>query len=1853
MLSTIFIETFDDGFEFFSNDDGIKRFCVPFPLEEQEIEIVHLPDNKIVFALPVSNYYDINNNIITISQTIAICWDFKNSSWTFITSPIPINTNIQVKYYESNNTLYFITGYENAKKIISYDISNDTFDIRTEENAIYNLVQRNQDSNRSSYRVKSSKINLWNTSGTKQFQIAQTETSSLFSFNTNNLNLKNISTNQTVLDALGYLRYMDSIDSNIDTLETRVNMIETDIDFEQAVMENESDINILELRSSMIEIDINAFSTKFEMTTLESRDSKIETDLAMLDSQYSMIESDINTLDFKAFNIDNLKFRTTIGETDIDDLEHRASVVETDINILQSQTSVVELDIELLKSKIEIEFTELRSRIDSNISILFIDKSEWSILESNIYALENQASLIRTDIVDLENDFTLHESDVVDIKETLYALSDGNVESMLSSLHGIADSFESNTNMAEDLINLKGRLTGLISVVQVLTIYFELRKLNPISIGAIQSPTFQSDRAIAIGESAGQTNQNDSTIAIGKFAGQTNQGVMSIAMGKWAGSQNQSDLSLAVGMKAGYTNQSTNAIAFGTEAGVENHSEKAIAVGMNAGYQNQGEYSIALGAYAGKTNQYANSIILNASGNTLSSNTGTCISRVGNTSQNSLALYNSNSKEVSCSQTVDGNLKISGNLISYDTSLPSFFKPNSIPSLSTSNLYPPFLETSGRWSDCVLAPNGKIYFVPNNSTYILVVDPTTDTIVNRIEILDGTQNKWRGGVLAPNGKIYCVPSSSTYVLIIDTTNDTVDTTSITGIATTVSQVKYDGGVFNPIDGKIYCIPRSATSVLIIDPDTDTANTTLITSLLGIEKYASGALVGGKIYCAPANTTNVLVIDPSSPISTLGASFGINPTGCTVTSQNILNCNAGANLIIPAANITQVARSGGIASITLSGVPSTWFLNIGNEISIFGITNDNNTFNTVMVPITNISGNIIFYANPGVDIPLQTATGTARFISRINIGDNILLTTTLGNFTAYVSSVTSATVIRFISSISSNLALGQITQIQRTRRVDITTFRGIVSSNSPKYLSSSLLSDGKVYMTPFSSDNVLILDLNSSIQALPGTHSSASYVNGSPTPRLFTCPGANFLTSVSIGDNLLIDFISSIGTGRQTGIIQSIIDNDRVVLLVALGTNITAGQIANIRVSRQLDFNLTGLPSGNKWAGAVVASSKIYAIPFLSTNSLVVDPNSPTTSLISTGATYTNATRTLSCPNESFLSSVTIGDNLIINTTGVVVSGALTGQRRFTGYVQSIQSNTSLTLIYALGQDLSSIQISGIEKNRKLDLTFFTNLILSSTNKYLGGCLGSNGKIYGASFDQNNIYILNPTSPRINILDVTPSLCSFTDNTRTLFCPGASFATPGLGQVNIGDNIVLSTNTIGGDYMGYVETVIDNQTLVFFSANDVLNTSTVFGINFTVGQITAIQKTQVLNTSSITFGNGAFKYTGGVLAPNRKIYGIPSFVDNVLIIDPTNNTFDTTTLTGFITDNFFGSVLAPNGKIYCIPLLSKSVKVIDPMTNVTETIFTGSVNFGCTGGVLALNGKIYCIPYDASATSVPIIDPVTNAVDTTTIPILPESNRWIGGVLAPNGKIYGIPANSARVLIIDPVTNTVDETTLVVPTGGAKWFGGVLGIDGKIYGVPFQSSVVLIIDPVSNTVDTTSIKGLLGNSKWVGGTLAQDGKIYCVPNFNSSVLVLDPSSPITSIPGVTPSTCTYTNSSRVFFSPGATFLTSLRVGDNILITTSTTEYTNYVQSITDNQNVVFVYNFGVNLTAGQITSVQKTRKADVTTITFPFGGQFFAGSVLSPNGDIYMMPRSAGYVLVTNPELATQPNWMIKAYFNKF
>ncbi|EGD82036.1 hypothetical protein PTSG_02724 [Salpingoeca rosetta] len=194
-------------------------------------------------------------------------------------------------------------------------------------------------------------------------------------------------------------------------------------------------------------------------------------------------------------------------------------------------------------------------------------------------------------------------------------------------------------------------------------------------------------------------------------------------------------------------------------------------------------------------------------------------------------------------------------------------------------------------------------------------------------------------------------------------------------------------------------------------------------------------------------------------------------------------------------------------------------------------------------------------------------------------------------------------------------------------------------------------------------------------------------------------------------------------------------------------------------------------------------------------------------------------------------------------------------------------------------------------------------------------------------------------------------------------------------------------------------------------------------------------TNAVDSSSLgEFSSGGGRWISGVAAMNGLIFGIPWQTSLVLVINPAVNVTDTITVTetSAVSRGYhhhlwvcFGSQVARhcigrNGLIYGVPDSATFVLIVDPTDNTTDaSSITGlsSSNRKWRGAVLARNGNIIGIP--RSTGSALIINPTSNTVDDTSLETQASGEQWHGGVLATNGLIYGIPHSSSDVLIIDP------------------------------------------------------------------------------------------------------------------------------------------------------------------------------------------------------------------------------------------
>ncbi len=306
-------------------------------------------------------------------------------------------------------------------------------------------------------------------------------------------------------------------------------------------------------------------------------------------------------------------------------------------------------------------------------------------------------------------------------------------------------------------------------------------------------------------------------------------------------------------------------------------------------------------------------------------------------------------------------------------------------------------------------------------------------------------------------------------------------------------------------------------------------------------------------------------------------------------------------------------------------------------------------------------------------------------------------------------------------------------------------------------------------------------------------------------------------------------------------------------------------------------------------------------------------------------------------------------------------------------------------------------------------------------------------------------------------------------------------------------------------------------------------------------------TRQVDTTSISgLSSLLSKFYGGVVANNGKIYCIPGNSSQILVINTRDNsTYYISGITNanyptITTDNqkWFGGVLSPNGKIYCIPYFSQCVMIIDPTNDSLDLTSITGINKdnypnlidrtsnleSFAGGVLGPNGRIYCIPSDAYG--VMVINPENNTIDASSYlyvnavdisgnPINPPNGikitnqrfGFFGGALGSDGNVYASPWWFNRILKVD-ISNTrlsIVNPPFSLSTNQGYWYGTVCSTNGKIYGIPHNSTSILIIDPVTGS--TSTIPGITGSDKYQGGVLGPDGIIYCAPRVSSTIMTI--------------------------------------------------------------------------------------------------------------------------------------------------
>jgi len=166
------------------------------------------------------------------------------------------------------------------------------------------------------------------------------------------------------------------------------------------------------------------------------------------------------------------------------------------------------------------------------------------------------------------------------------------------------------------------------------------------------------------------------------------------------------------------------------------------------------------------------------------------------------------------------------------------------------------LSGSGYYGGAIMAPNGRIWFIPRDDDNCVVYDVWKKSYELVAMPTNGFASfGYKGGVLAPNGCIYCAPGSADRVLEINTHTKKG---RLIGSYVNGGTLAYTQAIYAP-DGFIYMIPDSAANILKVDWIRGT--TEEIPAMSGSSKWGPGCIdKNGKFWSSTYSGDSILCMD---------------------------------------------------------------------------------------------------------------------------------------------------------------------------------------------------------------------------------------------------------------------------------------------------------------------------------------------------------------------------------------------------------------------------------------------------------------------------------------------------------------------------------------------------------------------------------------------------------------------------------------------------------------------------------------------------------------------------------------------------------------------------------------------------------------------------------------------------------------------------------------------------------------------------------------------------------------------------------------------------------------------------------
>jgi len=472
----------------------------------------------------------------------------------------------------------------------------------------------------------------------------------------------------------------------------------------------------------------------------------------------------------------------------------------------------------------------------------------------------------------------------------------------------------------------------------------------------------------------------------------------------------------------------------------------------------------------------------------------------------------------------------------------------------------------------------------------------------------------------------------------------------------------------------------------------------------------------------------------------------------------------------------------------------------------------------------------------------------------------------------------------------------------------------------------------------------------------------------------------------------------------------------------------------------------------------------------------------------------------------------------------------------------------------------------------------TNLIDTSS---VSSCQTTSMFLNAFSFNNGDV----TTVPTVN-----PATCSYANSSRLFSCSGASL----LSNIVVGDVLYFVTNLTSFSRTGNFISVVDS-----ISSDTEFTITTPLGGNIALGSIFNISK--ISNIPNVTLSTSSFvNSTRTLTCPGATFLSTVSSGDPLLIyfsrsplITTVQTVVDNTNI--IISDSWVSDVTAGN-----VNAISKSPFGTKPLTswnmsNVTSALsmFSGTYLFNQNVGNWNMSNvtnmaSMFQNSYSFNNGELTVMN--NNPLNWTTSQVTNMTsmfnasrafNQFIGnwdlGIVTQSDNMFlnAYNFNNGQNTTLQTITrhsiNTVDITTGIrIENGGAVF----------AYSCSVGDVVFIYTSTLCSAVTITAIN---------------DGAT--APNIICTRIPISTNDPVNlakpvNIINTTPATSSYVDITKTLTCPGATFLTSVSVGDVLYIYANGVTYTPTIQTVVDDTNVVFVTGLGIDIAIGLIKTVSK-------------------------------------------------------------